>query len=262
MFSVTARLLRQRATAALEAVLAKEQDERVALEAAGSAARLGSSLGQNRIAEFLWGAGRADLRMEAVLILTELANRFAKDELVRVASDPRFGGDEVRQAAVWGLGKTGMKAYDELLPFIADPDQDVALHAIVAFSNDTPERVIRALVQELRAGDQRRAAAASEALRIIGGETVLRVLIEAAATGQDWVLATLGRLPPSMTRAALSGSALLQQLTPMLLLGEGANWLASDDRIMDIAFLAKQSVCICLCSDHFPRTAEVRFCRT
>jgi len=39
---------------------------------------------------------------------------------VGVAGRQQFEGDEIRQAAVWGLGKSGLKAYEELLPFIAD----------------------------------------------------------------------------------------------------------------------------------------------
>jgi len=171
--------------------------------------------------------------MEAVLILTELGSDFSRRELMRVAGDARFEGDEIRQAAVWGLGKAGLKAYREIVPFIASADENLALHAIASFGSDTPEDVIRRLIAELTSGDQRRAAGASEALRLIGGETVLRVLLEAAAGG---------RLPPALVRSAVEGTALASRLAPMLLLGEGANWLASEDRVMDIAFLAKQNL--------------------
>jgi HEAT repeat protein len=95
-----------------------------------------------------------------------------------------------------------------LLPFIADADENVALHAIVAFGNDTPEKVVRDLVQELVTADRRRTPAVSEALRQIGNETVVRALIEAAAGGSyDWVVATLGRLPPALARPAVEDSA-------------------------------------------------------
>jgi hypothetical protein len=234
--------LRAQVVGPLEVLLANEAEERVALEAAGSAATLGSGLGQERIGQVLWGEGRQDLRMEAVLILTELGSDFSRRELMRVAGDARFEGDEIRQAAVWGLGKAGLKAYREIVPFIASADENLALHAIASFGSDTPEDVIRRLIAELTSGDQRRAAGASEALRLIGGETVLRVLLEAAAGGNDWVLATLGRLPPALVRSAVEGTALASRLAPMLLLGEGANWLASEDRVMDIAFLAKQNL--------------------
>lgn len=234
--------LREQAVGALEALLAAEAEERVALEAAGSAATLGSALGQERIGQVLWGEGRQDMRMEAVLILTELRSDFSRQELVRVAGDARFEGDEIRQAAVWGLGKAGLKAYREILPFIGASDENLALHAIVSFGSDTPEDVVHSLVRELMAGDQRRAPGASEALRLIGSETVLRVLLEASATDNNWLLATLGRLPPALVRPAVKGTPLASKLEPMLLLSEGANWLASEDHVMDIGFLAKQSL--------------------
>lgn len=156
--------LRDRAVPALESLLKAEQEDRVALEAAASAASLESALGQDRIEAVLQGDGRPDLRMEAVLILTELGSGFARQHLTHVAADPHRIGDEIHQAAVWGLGKCGLKAYEELLPFIADMDENVALHAIVAFGCDTPEPVIETLAQDLIRREPRRAAAASQAL--------------------------------------------------------------------------------------------------
>jgi hypothetical protein len=128
------------------------------------------------------------------------------------------------------------------LPYIGATDENLALHAIVSFGSDTPEDVIRSLVSELMSGEQRRAAGASEALRLIGSEMVLQVLLEASASGNDWVLATLGRLPPALVRPAVEGTALASRLAPMLLLSAGANWLASEDRVMDIGFLVKQNL--------------------
>jgi hypothetical protein len=230
------------AVPALEALLGTETEDRVALEAAGAAATLGSAMGQDYIGRVLWGDGRKDLRMEAVLILTELGSPFAHGELVNVAGDANLAGDEIRQSAVWGLGKAGLKSYENILPLIGDEDENLALHAIAAFGTDTPEGVIRQLVSELIAADPRRATAASEILRLIANETVLKCLIEATTDEHDWVLATLGRLPAALVRPAVTGTALMKRVAPMLLLGEGANWLASEDRVMDIAFLAKQNL--------------------
>lgn len=230
------------AVPALEALLKTEKDERVSLEAAGSSAALGSALGQEHLAKVVWGEGRQDLRIEGVLILTELGSAFARAELTRVAGEGKFAGDEIRQAAVWGLGKAGLKAYDQLPAFIADKDENLALHAIVAFGKDTPENIIRALVADLVKADPNRAPAASEALRLIASDTVVKCLIEAAADANDWVFATLGRLPPDLVKPAVAGSELLKKLAPLLLLSEGANWLASEERVMDIAFLTKQNL--------------------
>jgi HEAT repeat protein len=237
--------LRGRAMHALEDLLHHETEERVALETAGAAAGLGSALGQDRIRQVLWGRGRADLRMEAIFIMTELRNTFAREELRRVADRRDLVGEEIRQAAVWGLGKAGLKAYNELLPFLDDADENVALHAIAAFGEDTPQAVIDALVQELRTGHPRRAPAASEALRIIGNRDVLEALVEAAQTAgkaPDWILATLGRLSPAQVQQHLAGTPLLQQVAPLLLIAQGANWLSTEAAISDISFLLKQDL--------------------
>ena len=114
--------------------------------------------------------------------------------------------------------------------------------SIVAFGNETAEPVVRVLVKELVTADPRRAPAASETLRLTGSETVVRALVDAAGAGGDWPVATLGRLKPRLVKPALAGSDLLARVSFMLLLSKGANWLASEDRVMDVAFLAKQSV--------------------
>ena len=231
---------------ALEDLIRRETDERVALEAAGSAAALDSELGKEQIARFVWdNDGRPELRMEAVFILYELGRSpFTREQLNRVVADPRFEGDELRQAAVWALGKAGLKCYEDVLPFIDDADEDLALHAIGAFGADTPRPVIDLLVQDLVVGDPRRAPAASEALRIIASDEVLQALVMTANAGRlapDWIIATLGRLPPDRVHAALQGSPLLDRITPMLLIARDAHWLASEAITTDIAFLLKQN---------------------
>ena len=236
---------RDTAVAALEHLIPNETEDRVALEAAGSAVILGSNLGEDRIADFVWNNDdRPDLRMEAVLILTELGrSTFTHDQLTRIAVHESFQGNEIRQCAVWGIGKAGLRAYDDLLPFIDDPEENVALHAIAAFGNDTPRAVIDQLIQDLIAGDPRRAPAASEVLRTISNTDVLTAMIEAArANPSGWLLATLGRLPPDDLRGALRADPLLEQISPMLLLSDADNWLAGEDMQTDISFLLKQNL--------------------
>ena len=60
--------------------------------------------------------------------------------------------------------------------------------------------------------------------------------------GKEWALATIGRLPPALVRAELQGTELLDQLDPMLLVSEGANWLSIEDAIANIGFLLKQNI--------------------
>jgi hypothetical protein len=188
---------------------------------------------------FLTADDAAALSMEAILILTEIGGRFARTELRRIAADPALQGDERRQAAIWGLGKAGAHAYAELLPHLADLQENVAFHAIAAFGSDAPRDVM------LASGDQRLAPAASESLRVIGGRQVvdaLTAVLTAARPGSDWALATLGRLDPALVRESLRGSPLLERLEPMMLVAEGANWLSREDALVNLAFLHKQTL--------------------
>ena len=238
--------LRQAAVPAIENTLDTEPEIRVALEAAGAAAALGSNAGEDRIASVLRAdGGDSEMSMEAILILTELKTVFAREQLRHVAMNAELRGEERRQAAIWGLGKVGLKSYGDLLPFIGDDDENAAYHAIAAFGPDTPKPVIEALTDILMHGNARDAAAASEALRVIGGMTALESLIAAAnAGGQrgNLALATIGRLSPDMVRAGLAGTPLLERVEPMLLVARGASWLTSEEASADIAFLLKQAL--------------------
>ena len=182
-----------------------------------------------------------------MFILTELGHSpyFTREQLNLIAADPRFDGNELQQAAVWALGKAGLKCYEDLLPFIDNADENLAFHAIVAFSTDTPRPVINRLVQDLKTNDPRRAPAASEALRIIASNDVLQALVAAADTEHpvaDWILATLGRLPPNQVRAELQGAFARPDCTDAAY-RPWAHWLASEAIGADIAFLLKQHLC-------------------
>ena len=51
-----------------------------------------------------------------------------------------------------------------------------------------------------------------------------------------------GVIDPDMVRDHLKGTTLLDQLAPMLLVAEGANWLSTEDVAADMAFLMKQNI--------------------
>ena len=231
---------------AVEGLIHREVDPRVALEAAGSGASLGSELAQARLSAFIWANDDLpELRMEAVFILTELGNGFARDQLRRVVSDPRFTGDELRQAAVWGLGKAGLKRYEDLIPFIDDSDEGVAIHAICAFDSDTPDHVLVLLVEDLVSGDGRRAPAASMTLRTIASEKAVQALVAAAGTTRPvpcWIVATLGQMPEASVRRHVTDAELIERIAPVLLTSRGANWLSTETATSDVSFLAKQGV--------------------
>jgi hypothetical protein len=229
----------------LEGLLDHENELRVALEAAGTATALGSAKGQDFVADTLQSNENKQLSMEAIFILTEVKGAFANEMLNSVAGAAELRGDERRHAAVWGIGKAGLKAYADLVPFVADPEENMAYHAISAFGSDTPDAVIDALIDMLIGGDEVAAPAASEALLVIGSDSALARLLVAANTvndGRDWLLATIGRFPPHMVRDMLAGTPLLDHLAPMLLVAEGANWTSRGEAKNDLRFLLKQSL--------------------
>jgi hypothetical protein len=78
--------------------------------------------------------------MEAIFVLSELGTPEAEGGLLGIARD---GGmdSEARCAAVWGLGVAGSDRPDLVLEFIADEDDDVALHALAAI-NHLPDDLI------------------------------------------------------------------------------------------------------------------------
>jgi hypothetical protein len=236
---------KEQSISAIEERLDVEKEDRVLLEAAGAGTALGSAKAWERLEGFVWNQERADLRMEAVFIMTELRSSGARDVLLRIANDRGFAEDEIRQAAVWGLGKAGLKSYRDVVPFLTDAERDVRLHAIAAFDSDTPASVVANLTTELTSDDPEKAPAASEALRLIGSDVVLRNLIEAARTKKgsiDWILATLGRLPVDIVRLALKDDPLLDRIQPLLLLSHATNWIAQDAVDIDLKFLLKQNL--------------------
>jgi hypothetical protein len=232
----------------LEQEIGIDSDQRVALEIANTAAGLGIESAAEFIHDLIHGQADGPMRMEGIFVLAELGRRgqaaFATTELTCIAGDrERFAEDEVRQAAVWGLGRAGVHAYDKLLPYLTDPEENVALHAIAAFGSDTPDTVITELIQGMLAGEPTRAASCSEALQVIGSRVVIDALSSAAAAAhphRPWIIATLGRLAEPSVRVALQGSPLLAELEPLLLGSSPSNWLAREDTRTSLAFVVKQ----------------------
>ena len=240
-------IAKDRRRSELERLITKEPELRVRLEAAGSAVALGSSPGEDMIGDLVWTNDAApEMRMEAVLILTELGpGRFTRDQLRKIATAEQFAGNEIRQAAVWGLGKSGLKSYQDLLEFLDDSEENVVLHAIAAFGQDTPPLVIECLVEKLLLADTRVAPAASTALRLIGSDAVLQSLTRAYQQhpkAKNWILATLGRMSPQVVKDRLRGQPILEKIEPMLLFAPSANWLSSEEMAVNVSFLLKQNI--------------------
>jgi hypothetical protein len=231
----------------LERLLPAEPEERTALELAGAAARLGSEAGGAYLRTTALGAGRSvagALRMEAVLILSEIGTEMAAAVLEEVASSSLLKGDELRQAAVWGLGKCGSRSYSRLLGFLGDSEDDVAMHATAAFGSDTPPNVVSELVQILISGlNERAKASASEALRIAGSSEVAQQLIAVAkSSSEPWIIATLGRLPVDVTKEIPLAAPLRILVEPVRLISAERNWLGGKATASDFQFLLRQDL--------------------
>lgn len=160
-----------------------DEDERVRLEALGSLARLDPRRNTGDLVEraFLLARelDRKSLRfaMESVLILSELHSEEAADALAEIATDETIH-PELRRAAVWGLGSTGIDDSARVLPFLADPDDEVALHALAGIG-ELDDADVAALVRMLCDGGDREVASAAELL-VEEGERGIRPLLEIA----------------------------------------------------------------------------------
>lgn len=238
---------KQKALAALECALTAETEQRTALELAGSAARQGSNSGLAflRRAVFTPAANALDyLAMEAILIMTEIASPDTTAVLNEIVQAPAFRDSELRQAAAWGIGKAGSKSYALLLPFLGDPSDDFAMHAIAAFGEDTPAPVVSQLVEVLReGGESRRLASAGAALVLIGSKLVAQELLAAlSAASNPWLLAAFGSLPTESVSGMNVPHAVLSAVEPIRLLGPAQNWLAVGSAADSFRFLVRQSL--------------------
>lgn len=230
----------------LAEALAREREPRTALEIAGALARLGEGAGFDFLAEATQKEG-ADfpgyLRMEAVLILSEVPDRRSAILLDAVAGGRSLKGDELRQAAVWGLGRRGIKSYEHAVKYIADEEDDVALHAIAALGSDASRAIVDTLAMMLvQAPSPRSCAAASAALRMIGSADVAHALMQLVRTGSPWVLATLGRLPKAVLAGAKLPASVSQMIEPVQVLSDPSNWLVERSIATDFQFLLQQDL--------------------
>ncbi len=117
----------------LHTVMNEEENPLLGLEAAAALARLGVPDGWRGIAAAT-AHERNDVKMEAALILGELPGRKPLSMMKTVVGNTS-NPPELRAACAWGMGEQG---YDllrtPLLDLIADDDEDVATHALVAAS--------------------------------------------------------------------------------------------------------------------------------
>jgi len=229
-----------------------DPEGRVALEAAASLVRLGNGHGLDLLRAAINDPQVLFLRMEAILSLSELhgtplAGRCA-DMLTEYARAEALLNDEVRQAAIWGLGKDGLRSYSRLLAFLDARAEGELVHAVCAFGPDADAFVADHLVAVLadEAASERKRASASFVLArtipaAISAPRLVALRKHASAVTRDWVLATLGQMSPSAIRDYVTDRTLITQLRPLQLTSPETNWTRSEQIADTLTFVRKQT---------------------
>jgi hypothetical protein len=238
---------------ALVNVMETDLDARVALECAAALARLGGEQGLQSIQNVIANPREDYLRMEAILILGEFHGTHFERDCVRLlldcARNDAFVGDEVRQAAIWGLGKDGLKNYASLLGFLDAGDDDELIHAAAAFGPDCSFEVAEKMVDVLlndTASHRKRASASYVIARIVRPEVSVPIVISklksAAPENRNWLLATLGQMNPSAVHPYLNDMNLSKELAPLHLTSPETNWTRCESIVDRLAFVRKQTL--------------------
>lgn len=225
----------------------EEEDDRIRLEACASLSRLDPQRWTRYVVTNARQRTSGDrhamaMGMEAIFILSELRSAEAADALGELAAD-RALDSEARCAAVWGLGVAGVDDAERVLPFIADEDDDVALHALAGIGELPPELVERAA--EMLGGTDAEAASAAALLAKQGADGVQALLQVAAGDGRSgvWATAGLGDLPEDSVRSVVDGTLspeLERALAPMWAARQ--SWLRRQEMDTPLGFLERQTI--------------------
>lgn len=223
------------------------EDARIRLEAWASLARLDppaytpTVIGQ---AEERTAGDREAMAMamEAIFILSELGTAEAGEALALLAEDRELDS-EARCACVWGLGVAGLNDPARVLTFIADEDEEVALHALAGIGEVQPELLPE--VARLLDGTQAQAASASALLAMQGDNGIELLLTSARAAGQGaaWATAALGELPEADVRRVVDDELpddLQRALIPMWT--QSRSWLRRQQLDTPLQFLQRQTI--------------------
>ncbi len=243
-----------RGDATLEAELvfiAQDQgeDDRIRLEAWASLSRLDPARYTRHVVaqanERRTGERHAmAMAMEAIFILAEMQTEEAADALTALAADDRLDS-EARSAAVWGLGVAGVNDTARVLAFIADPDEDVALHALAGIGH-LPSSLLGRAADVLGMGDVEGASAGALLARqgANGAQTLLRAATS-KGPGSLWARAALGEMDEAEIRPVAGGvlpNELTQVLEPMW--AARGSWLRRQEQDTPLGFLERQTTAI------------------
>lgn len=227
----------------------KDKDRRVALEASGALAKLGSTDALERLAMTVVVPPIDYLQIEAVFILSEIRGVLAQEAaelLAEIASSSEMP-DEVRQAAIWGLGQKGHRQFSRLLPFLAAVNEDDRLHAIASFGTDIPPATCRQIVQLVAnpaTPDNTRASAAEVLSRLADPrETITHLARELNnSASRPFACSVLGRLHPASVTREIRDRKTLSAILPVQLASEARNWVKAPGAADLLALLLKQAL--------------------
>jgi hypothetical protein len=223
------------------------EDDRVRLEAWASLAKIDPGRYTSRVLDTARARTTGErhamaMAMEATFVLSELRTKEAASALADLARDTRLD-PEARCAAVWGLGVAGANRADLVLGYIADGDDEVALHALAGVGR--LPLVLLAQVEAMLSGTPREAASAA-ALLAQQGTPGIRCLVDAATRsgpGATPAAGALGDLTPEQVRGAVGGKLprnLEGRLAPMW--SQRQSWLRARQLATPLQFLERQTI--------------------
>jgi hypothetical protein len=166
------------------------------LEAAASLARLGINEGWAGIRSAVGPASSPDVRMESLLIATELRGENASELLHEVAIDPS-NPSELRAAAVWGMASQSRNLTETpLLELIADNDELLAVHSLVAASRLLTQDNLPATLKHLGANARKSAGIAKSIFssRCDSVAIIAKAAEAAVGASRSWLLYTLASI--------------------------------------------------------------------
>jgi len=237
----------------IASIAANDADERVKLEAAVALLRLNDRNGLEILRAAIEHPTVDYLRMEAILALAEFRDHMLAPQcaelLAETASKEALLGDESRQAAIWGLGKDGLRSYRKLLSLLDTTDDNELIHAVNAFGSDTDVALVDDLIDAVIRGNSSarlRSSASFILARSIPPANVVPRLVARYNTShgeaKNWILATLGQMDPTPTAQWLTNSGLEALLAPFYLTAPETNWTRSAELIDSLTFVRKQTV--------------------
>jgi len=169
------------------------RDMRLRVEALGALARLGDLEAVGRLADLEEADGDVAMQMERVLVLSELiGSADAAEALRRIAIDVDWS-DEIRAAAVWGLGASWHDHFGYGWSLAFDDSEKVRRHAQASLGSPT-HADLPDLIGALKDDDRAPLAAA-----ILARSGFVAELVSALSDDElrPWALQALGQIEPA-----------------------------------------------------------------